>query len=264
MKNVFIKQPDLSVVVLCYKSGDLARSFYLKLKKSLNEVVENHQIILVGNYSSVADMTPEIVRSIAAKDPKVTALTKKKQGMMGWDMISGLKVAKGKYVAVIDGDDQFKPELIIKVFKEIKKQNVDFVKTKRLRRDDGLLRAVISFFFNMGFILLFGSYQHAYDVNSKPKIMKRSLLKQMNLTDTGWFIDAEIMLEVMRLKGTLAEVPVRFYKNKYRDSFVGWKAVIEMITKLIYYKYRQTKLQFHYAFNYGWEWVYWPKAHRAA
>ena len=182
---------------------------------------------------------------------------------MGWDLRSGLDLATGNYVAFIDGDDQFKPQLIVQVYKKIIKNKLDFVKTRRLRRDDGLFRAVISLCFNLGFLVFFGA-EGFWDVNSKPKIMKSDLLKAMILEDNGWFIDAEIMLQAKKLNANMGEVGVRFYRNKYRDSFVGFNAIVEMSTKLLSYKYKQIKETIQDALNYWRQWLYWPKTSPAA
>jgi glycosyltransferase involved in cell wall biosynthesis len=253
-----IKQPILSVVVLCYKSEGLAQTFYTKLAHALDQVEPNFEAILVANYNTKSDTTPEVVTQIAKKDKRVIPVIKKKKGMMGWDLRSGLQKARGEYVAFIDGDDQFKPELITKVYKKMLSGDYDLAKTHRLRRDDGLFRAIISFGFNLGFRILFGD-NGFHDVNSKPKVMKRSLLQKMNLVDNGWFIDAEIMLEAKRLNAKLGEVGVRFHKNKYRDSFVGYDAIVEMASKLIKYRSVQTVHKLTYAAHNWWNWLYWPK-----
>lgn len=252
------RQPLLSVVVLCYKSEDLALSFYSRLKRSLLKHVPNHEIVLVGNYwDRSSDRTPEILEEIARKDRRVTTVIKKKQGMMGWDMRSGLRAASGKFVAVIDGDDQFKPELVLKVFKKIATGEYDFVKTKRVQRDDGFYRSFISFFFNLFFDFLFGA-QGFSDVNSKPKIMTKSALQKMKLEDDGWFIDAEIMIQTKKLGLAIGEVDVRFHKNKHRDSFVGYNAIIEMATKLVNHRLTEWRTSL-YAIVDRSIWVYWQK-----
>src|SRR5437763_7340825 len=44
-------RPDLSVVVLCYRSGDAARSYAARLGKVLLDAgIDNYQLVLVGNY----------------------------------------------------------------------------------------------------------------------------------------------------------------------------------------------------------------------
>lgn len=258
-------KPELSVVVMCYRSGKLAESFYKKLVRSLEKnSIDSFEVVLVGNYDSSDDITPEVVRNIAAQDQRVVAVIKRKKGMMGWDLRSGLNKSKGEYIAMIDGDDQFKPSSVLKVYNHMKKTGVDFVKTRRLRRDDGILRFVISKCFNLMFSLFFGQNQKIEDINSKPKIFRRSLLKQLHLVDNGWFADAEIMIEVIKSKATMSEVGVRFHKNKYRNSFVGLNAIIEVFTKLVRYKFYDLAREVGYVVNHRGNWVFRPKASQAA
>jgi glycosyltransferase involved in cell wall biosynthesis len=252
------KKPRLSVVVLCYKSEYLAKRFYTRLVKSLDKIEDSFEVILVANYSDKSDKTPQIVSKIVADDTRAVKVAKKKKGMMGWDLQSGLRKAKGEYIAYIDGDDQFKPELIVKVYKKMLKTGADFVKTRRIRRDDGLFRAFISFVFNLGFLLLFGD-DGFYDVNSKPKIMKKSLLNKMNLKDTGWFIDAEIMIEAKRLDAKIEEVNVHFHQNKHRESFVGMSAIVEMAIKLFKYRLVLTKKSITHVAHNWWNWLRWTE-----
>lgn len=256
-KTKKVLQPKLSVVILGYKSGELARSFYQKLVHDLVKVEPAFEIILVGNYNDSRDTTPGIIKDTAAHDPRVIPVVKKKHGMMGWDLRSGLQKASGEYIAFIDGDDQFKPELVSKVYKRIIKTDVDLVKTRRSRRDDGKFRMFISFWFNTIFNFFFDS-KHFSDVNSKPKIMKKSAYNQMRLVDNGWFIDAEIMIQAKKLGLTIDEVPVVFQKNKYRKSFVGYNAIIEMAAKLLLYKLDEFKEKICDISNWR-QWIYWPK-----
>lgn len=253
-----VKIPDLSVVVLCYRSGELARSFYHKLVADLAKHVSSYEIVMVGNYNSKEDSTPAVIEAIAKKDKRVVPVIKKKRGMMGWDMRSGLQQASGKYIAIIDGDDQFKPELVTKVYRKITHDQLDFVKTKRVRRDDGMYRFLISRTFNLAFKTLFGAV-HFSDVNSKPKIMTRQVLDEIKLKDDGWFIDAEMMLQVARHQFSVGELDVRFHKNRHRQSFVGVNAILEIITKLLQYKMNEGVETFHALTDWR-NWVYRPKA----
>ena len=102
-----MKTPNISVVVLAYQSEKTIEGFVESLVASLKEEGLSWEIILVGNYfEGKGDRTPEVVKQIADKNPYIKAVTKIKQGMMGWDLKSGLQVATGKTVTVIDGDGQ--------------------------------------------------------------------------------------------------------------------------------------------------------------
>ncbi|MBL7892793.1 MAG: glycosyltransferase family 2 protein [Bacteroidia bacterium] len=229
---------ELSVVVLCYRAEEEIIPFVEKLKLLLEKLTDNFEIVLVGNYfPGTTDRTKEIVEELAKHDSRLKAITKPKKGMMGWDMLEGLKAAVGEYICVIDGDGQFPIESVEKCFITIKSQNLDLVKTYRKKRFDGPYRVLISKTYNFLFQLLFPSLA-SKDINSKPKIIRRVALNKMQLYSTDWFIDAEIMINVRRYKMKIAEFPIQFYDIK-RSSFVKIGAVFEFTKNLIVFRIKE-------------------------
>jgi len=233
------KIPDLSVVVLCYRAEKEVYDFVLNVKKEFLEGgVKDYELVLVGNYQAgVVDLTPGIVRDISLSDERVKFVAKVKKGMMGWDMKSGLEKAQGRYVAVIDGDGQMPIKDLLRVFQEIKKRKVDFVKTYRIKRGDGLWRKTLSFFYNLVFAMFFPGLK-ARDVNSKPKIMTREFYEKLDLLSDDWFIDAEIMISVRRFKASVYELPTEFRGlSGKRKSFVRLSAIFEFVKNFLVYRF---------------------------
>ena len=237
-------RPDLSVVILCYRSEDAIPNYVEELKVCLKELHIDWEIILVGNYlDGVEDRTPEIVRSIAAQDPKIKAISKKKGGMMGWDMKLGFEQANGHAIAVTDGDGQFPFEDIGRVYKKLLSGNLDMVKTYRIKRSDGRYRRTLSFVYNIIFKIFFPGF-FCHDVNSKPKIFRAKVLQKMELISNDWFIDAEIMIQARRLKLNFAEISTQFNKLDVRESFVKPAAIIEFVMNMILFRFREFRFLF--------------------
>lgn len=234
--------PEISIVVLCYRTGELARKASREIINSLeSNNIFDYQLILVGNYIAGSDdRTPKIVAELSAGNPRILYSAKPKEGMMGWDMKSGLKLAAGRYVAVIDGDGQMPFEDIAKVYHKIKNSDLDLVKTYRFSRDDGLWRKIISIVFNAAFTLLFPGLK-SKDICSKPKIFTSEALKKLNLISDGWFIEAEMMIQARRFRFKMAEIPVVFRQLKGRKSFIGVSAILEFIKNLIIFRIREFK-----------------------
>ena len=186
--------PEYSIVVLCYGSGDLIPEFVeATIDVLLKSQILDYQLVLVGNYlENQTDQTAEIVKELEKGNPRIRSIAKKKDGMMGWDMRTGLAAATGKYISVIDGDGQMPVEDLVKVYRKIKNENYDLVKTVRTTREDGVWRIVISGVFNLLFRLLFPAVR-SKDVNSKPKIITRASYKSLDLKSDDWCIDAEIV-----------------------------------------------------------------------
>ena len=237
------KIPDLSVVVLCYKTGYFAWPFAENIISMLNDENIDYELILVGNYyPSSQDITPDVVRAIADKYERVIIVTKPKEGMMGWDMRSGLDAAKGRYIAAIDGDGQMPYQDILKVYKMIKNSNFDLCKTYRFKRYDSFYRRLISISYNFIFSIIF--MVSVRDANSKPKIMTREAFDKLRLTSDDWFIDAEILIQAKRLGFRIGEIPTVFEKNIERVSFVKIPTIFEFIKNIIIYRIKEFRYKY--------------------
>jgi glycosyltransferase involved in cell wall biosynthesis len=234
-----METPEISVVVLAYRSGTTITSFVDSLVESLEKEQLLWEIVLVGNYfEGVGDKTPEVVRGISARNSRIKAVAEIKKGMMGWDMKSGLHAATGRTLAVIDGDGQMPSIDVIRVYQLMKKNGLDFAKTYRAKRNDGSYRRLISFVYNILFKLLFPGI-NAWDMNSKPKIMTREFYEKVHLESDGWFIDAEIMIFVRRLRAKVGEIETVFLNIDSRPSFVKPLSILEFLGNLFWYRVKE-------------------------
>lgn len=228
-------KPELSVVILCYKSGDFARIFYKKTAEALKKLKINYQIVLVGNYwEKSGDITPKVIREIKKNNKNVKSVVRIKHAShhnMGWDMKSGLAASEGDVIAVIDGDGQFKPGDIPKLYRKLKKGDFDLCKTERVSRRDGSYRKFISRVYNLLMQLFFPGI--ANDINGKPKVFKRHVYNKLNLVSDDWFIDAEIMIKARKHKLKVGQVKTDFRKNPSRKSFITFKENFEFLKNII-------------------------------
>jgi glycosyltransferase involved in cell wall biosynthesis len=239
-----VPRPYFSVVLLCYRSEGAMPSYVEELKACLSELNIDWEIILVGNYTAGSnDRTPQIARDIASQDSRIKALTKEKEGMMGWDMKCGFENVSGKVIAVTDGDGQFPLADVGRVYKKLLAEDLDMVKTFRAKRGDGWYRSTLSAMYNFIFKVFFPGFS-CRDVNSKPKVFKADALRKMDLSSEDWFIDAEIMIKARRLKLKFAEIPTQFTKLDSRGSFVKPGAIIEFIVNMILFRLREFRFLF--------------------
>ena len=231
--------PDISIVVLAYRSSEKITDFVDSLVDSMENEKLLWEIILVGNYfEGIGDQTPEVVKNVASKDPRIKAVVEIKEGMMGWDMKTGLQVATGKTLAVIDGDGQMPADDVIRVYHLMKENGLDLAKTYRAKRNDGSYRKLISLVYNFIFKILFPGL-NVWDINSKPKIMTRDFFEKIELNSNGWFIDAEIMILARRLYAKIGEIDTVFHDIDSRPSFVKPLSILEFLGNLLWYRLKE-------------------------
>ena len=72
--------PNLSLVVLCYKSGAQARKVVCALVDSFRACgIEDYELVLVGNYVEGShDLTPQVVAQLAKDHPRVRYVVEEK------------------------------------------------------------------------------------------------------------------------------------------------------------------------------------------
>jgi glycosyltransferase involved in cell wall biosynthesis len=193
-----------------------------------------YELVLVANYwPGEVDSTPELVEKY--RGANVAIVKREKQGAMGWDMRSGLEAASGDVIVVIDGDGQNPTDDVLKMYRLMRQSGADVMKGLRIARFDGLYRRGISVVFNFMFRAMFDS-TGLWDINGKPKAMTRSAYERMDLRSGDWFADAEIILEALRNRMQIGEMPVVFRRNDERASLVRGSAIIEFVGNMVRYR----------------------------
>ena len=228
---------DLSIVVLAYRSEEYLKEFAMQIIEELSNESVQYELIIVANYDSLGDKTPQIAEEIANQYSKVRCLAQEKQGKMGWDMRMGLDACNGKVLLVIDGDGQMPSSDIMNVYQALVHGNYDLVKTFRAVRMDGCWRRLMSKGYNRLFHMFYPMAKGIQDVNSKPKAFTQEAYNRMDLTSNDWFTDSEIMIQALVHKMRICEIGTTFYKNERRASFVKLSTALEFLLNLIHYRF---------------------------
>jgi glycosyltransferase involved in cell wall biosynthesis len=228
-----VADPELSAIVLGYRSGNDLDRVAEPLYELLEQSEISYELVVVANYwPSSCDSTPKAAARFAEGRSTVRVVAQEKQGGMGWDLRSGLAAARGEVMIVIDGDAQNPVDDVLRLFHLMRERGADVAKGRRIRRDDGPYRRLISFVYNIAFQLLF-PMRGIWDVNAKPKGLTRAAYERLDLRADDWFIDAEIVLGARDLALEVAELPVVFLANVERPSFVKPRAILEFAGHMI-------------------------------
>jgi len=230
------EQPELSAVVLGYRAGEGLAAVVARLTSELETVGRPFEIVLVANYDAGSDdPTPATARRLRDADSRLKVVADAKQGGMGWDLRAGLRAATGRVLLVMDGDGQNPPEDVVRAYRALVEGGHDMVKGRRVTRHDGLYRRLLSFAYNVVFVLIFGSWG-LWDINGKPKGITRAAYERLSLRSDDWFFDAELMLAARRHGMRVVEIPVEFRESTARPSFVRPGAILEFARHMIRYR----------------------------
>lgn len=112
---------DISFIVPCYNSEDYMEHCIKSLLPGKDQV----EIIIIDDGST--DKTAKIADRYAKKYPKIVRVRHQKNGGHGEGINQGVKMAKGRYVKVIDSDDWVDAKAYKTLLKKIPKINSDVI-----------------------------------------------------------------------------------------------------------------------------------------
>jgi len=125
----------LSAVIACYRDAPTIRPMHQRLQAVFRKLGVDYEIIFVNDASP--DEAGEILAALAAEDSRVTVITHTRNFGSQSAFTSGMRVATGDALILLDGDLQDPPE-VIEQFYERWQEGWDVVYGQRVRRDASL------------------------------------------------------------------------------------------------------------------------------
>jgi len=127
-----MSKDTLSAVIACYRDAEAVPIMYQRLKEVFKKIDVDYEIIFVNDGSP--DNAREVLSELAAKDPKLVVINHSRNFGSQSAFTSGMHVATGDAIILLDGDLQDPPELIESFYQKWKEgyQVVYGVRTKRI------------------------------------------------------------------------------------------------------------------------------------
>ncbi len=221
----------LSVVIPFYNEEKNIVKVLTEIAEALTRSTIPFEFICVNNGSH--DKTGTILKTITR--PPVTIVTVEKNLGYGWGVIKGLGAASKDWITIVSGDGQVDPEDIVKAYDVMTSTAADLVKPRRIRRDDGLYRRVVSHMYNA--IMKIAFALPGWDFNAPPKIIKKDLLKKISLESKNSFFDPELLIKAKSLGAKIVEVQVTYRERIEGRGHTGIKTIFEFIFDIIRWRF---------------------------
>ena len=130
------KKVKLSAVIACYRDGPAIPTMYSRLKEVFEKINTDYEIIFVNDRSP--DNAREILADLAQSDKKVVVINHSRNFGSQNAFTSGMRIATGDAVILLDGDLQDPPELIEEFYKKWQ-EGYEIVYGIRVKREAPLL-----------------------------------------------------------------------------------------------------------------------------
>ena len=234
----------VSIVIPCHNEEMNVLPLVTKLKDFFNEYI--HEIILVDDNSR--DRTAEVIKRLAALEPRIKPVFRTPPNGVGRAITDGYRVATGKYILSMDCDFQHLLPEIRDLF-DAAAAGYDVAVGSRFSRHSVLLNYPIQkIVVNRGFHALAQILfrQQFRDLTNNLKIMRREVVKNLQLTQPGFAINAETGLQPLLMGYSVKEVPISWI-NRTPDMGVSSFKLVKVgggYLQVLWQLWLKTKLGF--------------------
>ncbi len=122
----------ITAVIACYKDAQAMPIMYERLTKTFYKMNVDYEIIFVNDCSP--DNTAEVLQVLVQQDKHVTGIEHSRNFGSQSAFMSGMEIATGDVVVLLDGDLQDPPELIEEFYSKWK-EGYDVVYGQRIKRE---------------------------------------------------------------------------------------------------------------------------------
>jgi len=219
----------ISIVIPTKNEENNILPLFKEIKKFLKK---DFEIILADSNSQ--DKTKETALLVSKKLKIKFRYFNTKNKDLSNSAVYGFKKARGKYIVLMDADLQHPPSLILKMLKEIKKNNADVIIASRF-----LKKSKIKFSWHRRFIArLFRLFISFFIPKIKIKdpatgffLFKSKIIKKVKLKPKGFRTLIELLLKTKTRK--VIEIPFIFQDRKKDKSKLGIKQAITDFSYLL-------------------------------
>jgi glycosyltransferase involved in cell wall biosynthesis len=195
----------------------------------LGEILD-FEIVVVDDAST--DATGKIAEELASREPRIRVVHHETNRKLGGSIKSGLAAATGDVVLYTDADLPFDMTELIRATRILRTYEADMICAYRLdRTGEGARRAMYSWAYNSLIGAVFRT--RIRDVNFAFKLMRRSVLDQVQLVSEGSFIDAEL---VARAKGQgfhIIQIGVDYFpRSRGISTLSSWSVIRTMLGEM--------------------------------
>ncbi len=225
----------LSLVLPTYNEAENIKTIVEQLSNLLDTVLpQKYELILVDDDSP--DGTWRLAQALTTNYPQLKVMRRIKERGLSTAVIRGWQASRGDVLGVIDADLQHPPELLLKLWEEIKR-GADLAVASRHVENGGVSDwSIIRRFLSrgaqiLGLILLPGIVGRVSDPMSGYFLVRRSCLVGRTLSPLGY----KILIEVLARGRVpwIGEVGYIFQERQEGESKVTWKQYVDYLRHLV-------------------------------
>lgn len=196
---------EISIILPIYNEGKVITYIVQSVLDCVPKIYDNYEVILVNDGST--DQTGVIIEKLAKDYMQLRVVHLPKNMGYGAALLRGFKSSKYPSVFFMDTDGQFR---IADLYRFVPyTDSCDIIIGKRVIRQDQLYRVFAGKLYNFLICVLFKI--NIKDITCGFKLIKKSVLEELQLESRGGFLNAEMLIKALRKGYAVKEIEVRHY-----------------------------------------------------
>ncbi|HEY7412288.1 MAG TPA: glycosyltransferase family 2 protein [Vicinamibacteria bacterium] len=221
-------RPSLSIFFPAYNDAGTIASLALVAHMTARTLTDDYEVIVVEDGSP--DHTGALLDEMAAHFPWLRVVHHPVNRGYGGALRSGFAAAGKDLVFYTDGDAQYDPREMTRLFEALR-EDVDFVNGYKMGRSDPAHRVVIGRVYHWFVRTMFSL--RLRDVDCDFRLMRRRVFEKVELTRSSGVICVELMKKVQDHGFRIAQVPVHHFHRSYgRSQFFNFRRVARTLLDL--------------------------------
>ena len=218
----------LSIFFPAYNDAGTIASLVLVAHMTARRITDDYEVIVIDDASP--DHTGELLDEMVRNYPWLKVVHHPSNRGYGGALRSGFAAATKDLVFYTDGDAQYDPREMVRLF-EAFTPGVDFVNGIKIARHDPFHRKLIGRLYHTFVKTMFGL--RLSDVDCDFRLMRRAVFDKVILTRSSGVICVELMKKVQDHGFRIAEVPVHHFHRAYgRSQFFNVPRVARTLVDL--------------------------------
>ena len=206
---------NLSVIVPFYNEEQF-------LETSVNRLLDNNiysEILLVDNNST--DKSYEIAKRLEVDNKNIKLFKTDESKGKGVVLSFSRNIVNTSHVVIHDADLEYFPDDILEMFEAAKQNKTSLILGTRFygkkKRDNIYIRTYVANKFMSLFFSLINFYRVS-DVATCYKLMPSTFFKNVNIRETGFSIEIELLSKFLKFNKSIIEVPIKYQGRSYSEG----------------------------------------------
>jgi len=206
------RSDSLSIFFPAYNDWGTIASMVVLAHKVAAELTDDFEVIVVNDASP--DHVSEILEELAPRYPRLRAVTHDANRGYGGALRSGFASSTKEFIFYTDGDAQYDVRELRLLW--ARREETDLVNGYKIRRSDPWYRALIGRVYHH--FVRFWFRIPIRDVDCDFRLIRRSVLDRITLTEDSGLICVEFLAKCARAGVRIREVPVHHFHRLHGKS----------------------------------------------